>query len=73
MRETIVKIICDRCGLVITGDPVKITPHFIQRNTEEPYDWDKERNVPEWMKRMMDKEFCPECAQRILDISMIRE
>lgn len=73
MRKTVVKIICDRCGLEITGDPVKITPHFTQLNNEKPYDWEKERIVPEWMQRMMDKEFCSECAQIILDIPMIRE
>lgn len=73
MRKTVVKIICDRCGLEITGDPVKITPHIVQRNTDQPYDWEKERNPPEWMKRMRDKEFCVHCAKMILDISLIGE
>lgn len=73
MRKTVVKIICDRCGLEITGDPVKITPHIVQRNTDQSYDWEKERNPPEWIKRMWDKEFCTYCAATILDIPLIRE
>lgn len=72
MRETIVKIICDRCGLVTKGDPVKIIPSVVKRDTGEPYN-EQEIHLPEWMEKMMDKEFCPECARRILDISLIRE
>lgn len=73
MRKTVVKIICDRCGLEITGDPVRITPCLVKRNTGEPYDWEKDIVPPEWMKRMGDKEFCTYCAATILDIPLIRE
>lgn len=72
MRETIVKIICDRCGLEVKGDPVKIIPSVVKRDTGESYN-EQEIHSPEWIKKMMDKEFCSLCAQRILDISMIRE
>lgn len=73
MRRTIVKIICDRCGLDITGDPVRITPHLVRRNTDQPYDCETDIVPPEWMKKMMDKEFCTHCAETILDIPLIRE
>lgn len=72
MRETIVKISCDRCGSEVKGAPVKIIPSIVKRDTGEPYN-EQEIHPPKWMEKMMDKEFCSECAQRILDISMIRE
>ncbi len=35
MRKKIEKIMCDRCGMEITGNPVRITPHYIKRNPDE--------------------------------------
>lgn len=74
MRKKIVKIICDRCGKEITGDPVRITPHYIQMDPKEQEELQEGRNeLPVWMERMMNKEFCAYCAETILDIPLIRE
>lgn len=72
MRKTIVKIICDRCGLEITGDPVRITPHFTKRNPDGSDEFQEGRNeLPLWIERMTGKEFCTMCAQKILDVPLI--
>lgn len=56
---------CDRCRLEITGDPVRITPHFMKRRSEEGF-----KKVPLWMERLMHCEFCEECANVISNFAM---
>lgn len=64
MRKTIVQVFCDKCGMEIPGNPVRITPHYIQKNSDE--ELEKGRNVlPAWMKRLQSMEFCTECAKGI--------
>lgn len=69
MRKVIEKIICDRCGMEITGDPVRITPHYVKRKPDEQEELEEGRNeIPVWMERMMNKEFCTECAKNLVDL-----
>lgn len=51
MRKTIVKIFCDKCGIEIPGNPVKITPHYIQRNSGEELE-EGRNELPIWMEKM---------------------
>lgn len=68
MRKKIEKIMCDRCGMEITGNPVRITPHYIKRNPDEEELEEGRNEIPLWMECMMNKEFCTECAKNLVDL-----
>lgn len=69
MRKVIEKVICYRCGMEITGDPVKITPHCVHRKgTENEGSGEEINENPLWMMRLMNKDFCTECAKTCIEL-----
>lgn len=68
MRLKIEKIICDRCGREITEDPIRITPHYVARDSKSREVEEGRNELPYWRQRLMDKDFCKECANACVDI-----
>lgn len=74
MRKVIEKIMCDRCGMEIIGNPVRITPHYVHRKGAEYKGSEEEINEsPLWMMRLMNKEFCIECAKTCIELFWIKK
>lgn len=63
MRTVVIS--CDRCGKEIKGYPVKIVPEYVDRETGEPWP-DSDGQFPEWAEKIMDKDFCEDCARKIV-------
>lgn len=60
-----IMISCDRCGKEITGYPVKITPEHVGRENEELQP-DNGEQLPEWAEKILDKDFCAKCTEKIV-------
>lgn len=69
MRKTF--IYCDKCRAEIMGYPVRIIPEYYDRDNGryEPY-LEQKMVVPPWVERMLNKEFCEGCAQKIFDYGL---
>lgn len=69
MRKTV--IYCDKCGAEIVGTPIQIIPEYSDRggSSREPYLGDEEE-LPLWIRRMLDKEFCERCAKKVLSFAL---
>lgn len=72
MKRVIETITCDRCGKEITNDPVRIVPHHVPRKSKSEEDeLDEGRNeLPLWIERMMQKDFCEECTAEIVEFAL---
>lgn len=71
MRKTVVY--CDKCGAEIMGIPIQIIPEHsdLYGDCKEPYLEDAEESeLPPWIERMLDKEFCEDCAKEIFDFAL---
>lgn len=71
MRKTV--IYCDKCGAEIEGTPIQILPEHSDRHgdSQRPYLEDEEENeLPPWIERMLNKEFCEECIKKIFDFAL---
>lgn len=69
MRKVFEKIVCDRCGIEITGDPVRINPHYVHRKgTGNAGSGEEINESPLWMMRLMNKDFCTECAKTCIEL-----
>ena len=69
MRKVFEKFVCDRCGMEITGDPVKFTPHYVHRKgTGNAGSGEEINESPHWMMRLMNKDFCTECAKTCIEL-----
>lgn len=66
-------IYCDKCGAEIVGTPIQIIPEYSDRycDCKEPYLEDVRGNeLPQWIGKMLDKEFCEGCANEIFDFAL---
>ena len=64
-------IYCDKCRAEITEDPIRIIPEYYDRDNGryEPY-LEQKMVVPLWVERILNKEFCEECAQKIFSYGL---
>lgn len=70
MRKMVEKIICDRCGEEITGAPIRMSPRYVG-NDESDSGLEEGRNeLPIWIERMINKDFCRECMEIIADFAL---
>lgn len=63
MRKMVEKILCDRCGEEITGVPIRISPHYAR---DDEFD----NELPLWIERIINKDFCRECMEIIADFAL---
>lgn len=54
------KIICDRCGKEIIGEPTKIYMHKVSDGKQE---------LTEEMLEMLNRDFCDECTEKIMNFA----
>lgn len=75
MKRVITTITCDRCGREITGCPVRIMPHHVPRKSESEADKPEEgtNELPPWIDRMVNKDFCEECTEDIVVFALNRD
>ena len=57
------KIMCDRCGKEITGNPIKIYPEIVDR---ENGDLLIGTVLPSWDGDLLEHDFCEECTEKIM-------
>lgn len=62
MRKLIIS--CDRCGSVITGEPVNILPKYSNVGSRAVLEGMNE--PPLWLERMQNKDFCNACTEKIV-------
>ncbi|MBD5456192.1 MAG: hypothetical protein HDR23_06930 [Lachnospiraceae bacterium] len=63
MRTTV--ILCDRCGKEIAGNPVKIIAECVDRENAD-LGPDNGEKFPEGAEGLSDKDFCENCAGKIV-------
>ena len=68
MRKLIIS--CDRCGTVITGEPISILPKYSKVGSQVIPEGMNE--LPLWIERMQDKDFCRECTEAIVNYALKR-
>lgn len=54
---------CDRCGVTISGNPIRIFVNDIDRNTEEII---KENHISEEIN-LTEQDFCEECIRKMFE------
>ncbi len=59
------KIVCDRCGKEIAGNPVQIMPGYVDRKTGDLWP-DNNNPLPDWAEKILGKDFCVECTEKIV-------
>lgn len=68
MRKLIIS--CDRCGTEITGEPISILPKYSKVGSQVIPEGMNE--LPLWIERMQDKDFCRKCTEAIVNYALKR-
>lgn len=72
MRKMVEQVLCDRCGREIQGCSVRMSLHYSGGEADSGL-MEGRNELPLWVERMLNKDFCEECAEMIADFALNKD